>query len=237
MKLLESALQLRSIEVTERNPISSRSHAVCCIRFLQDDDDDGNKGNSKENTSDNGQERITSDVNETFVPGGQITLVDLAGSERNYETIKMTAAQHRESAEINFALMALKDCFRASYLNYSASKSAARKPTASRNTDVPRYSPLGMRFQPNTNTTTDNGSSSSDISSNSEVHDTALSTNSIDRYHPMSAKYSCSCPYTCLSSDVCPNLGLAGELTEITAISNRGNRTSSCAYIAVYLNK
>eukprot|EP00747_Dinoflagellata_sp_TGD_P102470 gnl/TRDRNA2_/TRDRNA2_168676_c0_seq4.p1 gnl/TRDRNA2_/TRDRNA2_168676_c0~~gnl/TRDRNA2_/TRDRNA2_168676_c0_seq4.p1 ORF type:complete len:490 (+),score=81.23 gnl/TRDRNA2_/TRDRNA2_168676_c0_seq4:313-1782(+) len=45
--------------------------------------------------------------------GGMLRLVDLAGSERNYETTKMTAAQHRESAHINSSLMALKDCFRA----------------------------------------------------------------------------------------------------------------------------
>lgn len=45
--------------------------------------------------------------------GGVFRLVDLAGSERNFETTKMTAAQHRESAEINRSLMVLKDCFRA----------------------------------------------------------------------------------------------------------------------------
>jgi len=45
--------------------------------------------------------------------GGMLRFVDLAGSERNYETEKMTAAQHKESAEINSSLMALKDCFRA----------------------------------------------------------------------------------------------------------------------------
>eukprot|EP00929_Paragymnodinium_shiwhaense_P054936 TRINITY_DN27540_c0_g1_i1.p1 TRINITY_DN27540_c0_g1~~TRINITY_DN27540_c0_g1_i1.p1 ORF type:complete len:660 (-),score=179.34 TRINITY_DN27540_c0_g1_i1:234-2213(-) len=45
--------------------------------------------------------------------GGRLRLVDLAGSERNYETEQMSAAQHRESAEINASLMALKDCFRA----------------------------------------------------------------------------------------------------------------------------
>lgn len=42
-----------------------------------------------------------------------LRLVDLAGSERNYETTRMSAAQHRESSDINKALMALKDCFRA----------------------------------------------------------------------------------------------------------------------------
>ena len=84
-QILQQGLALRSIEVTERNPISSRSHAICNI---------------------------------TFQPtGGCITLVDLAGSERNYETVKMTPAMHRESAEINKALGALKDCFRCFHSN------------------------------------------------------------------------------------------------------------------------
>ena len=34
--------------------------------------------------------------------------MDLAGSERNYETRQMTAQQHRDFAEINKSLMALK---------------------------------------------------------------------------------------------------------------------------------
>jgi len=50
--------------------------------------------------------------NEMGVNYGKITLVDLAGSERNYETTQMSGSQHKESAEINFALMALKNCFR-----------------------------------------------------------------------------------------------------------------------------
>ena len=37
----------------------------------------------------------------------------VGGSERNYETMTMSAQQHRESADINSSLMALKDCFRA----------------------------------------------------------------------------------------------------------------------------
>jgi len=45
--------------------------------------------------------------------GGVLRLVDLAGSERNFETTKMTALQHRESALINSSLMTLKECFRA----------------------------------------------------------------------------------------------------------------------------
>eukprot|EP00435_Cladocopium_sp_Y103_P054345 s2497_g17.t1 len=75
--LLEEALRLRRSEATERNPLSSRSHAVCVLAL----------------------------------DGGTTTLrfVDLAGSERNYETRSMTAQQHRDFAEINKSLMALKD--------------------------------------------------------------------------------------------------------------------------------
>ena len=76
---LAAALARRNVRVTERNPISSRSHAFCKLLFPS---------------------------------GGSMCFVDLAGSERNYETTKMTAAMHRESAHINKALMALKDCFR-----------------------------------------------------------------------------------------------------------------------------
>jgi Kinesin motor domain len=85
LQVVQTALALRSSTVTERNPISSRSHAVCTIEIMVP----------------------------TNASIGKITLVDLAGSERNYETTKMNAVQHRESADINYALMALKDCFRA----------------------------------------------------------------------------------------------------------------------------
>jgi hypothetical protein len=79
--IFTEALKFRSITVTERNPVSSRSHAVLHIIFP------GSKGSVK--------------------------MVDLAGSERNYETTKMTPEMHRESADINRSLFALKDCFRA----------------------------------------------------------------------------------------------------------------------------
>jgi len=91
MSLLKCALELRSSRVTERNPISSRSHAVCSIEV------DVSNGNGEQGQG---------------VSYGKITLVDLAGSERNYETTQMSGSQHKESAEINFALMALKNCFR-----------------------------------------------------------------------------------------------------------------------------
>lgn len=128
VKLVQEALRLRSSEVTERNPISSRSHAVCVIKLLSSSgveaqapttssstttfDTDDTDGNKKTNTS-------------HYL--GRLTLVDLAGSERNYETTKMTAAQHRESADINFALMALKDCFRAYHAQSVGSKTLLKR--------------------------------------------------------------------------------------------------------------
>ena len=39
-------------------------------------------------------------------------LVDLAGSEQNADTGKMAAKDHKESADINTALMSLKECIR-----------------------------------------------------------------------------------------------------------------------------
>jgi kinesin family protein 2/24 len=91
--VLKEAITLRSSLVTERNPISSRSHAVCQIDIIH----------------------RTSTTTATL-EAGRITLVDLAGSERNYETLQMSAALHRESADINLALMSLKNCFRAASL-------------------------------------------------------------------------------------------------------------------------
>jgi len=88
LDLINEALRLRASEETERNAASSRSHAICTLRFLNGESSEASKS-------------------------GVLRLVDLAGSERNFETTKMTAAQHRESAEINASLMALKDCFRA----------------------------------------------------------------------------------------------------------------------------
>ena len=40
-KSLDEALQLRSSEVTERNPFSSRSHAVCVIKLLSPENHGG----------------------------------------------------------------------------------------------------------------------------------------------------------------------------------------------------
>jgi kinesin family member 2/24 len=101
LALMTAALSLRTSAETERNPLSSRSHAICTIELYSRDE-----------------------IAESFSPdnaageptkprSSRIRLVDLAGSERNYETWSMTAEDHRDSADINFTLMALKDCFRA----------------------------------------------------------------------------------------------------------------------------
>eukprot|EP00441_Pelagodinium_beii_P014451 CAMPEP_0197657466 /NCGR_PEP_ID=MMETSP1338-20131121/44640_1 /TAXON_ID=43686 ORGANISM="Pelagodinium beii, Strain RCC1491" /NCGR_SAMPLE_ID=MMETSP1338 /ASSEMBLY_ACC=CAM_ASM_000754 /LENGTH=609 /DNA_ID=CAMNT_0043233839 /DNA_START=53 /DNA_END=1882 /DNA_ORIENTATION=+ len=87
LEIIDQALKLRASEETERNAASSRSHAICTLRFLGEDAE--------------------------APKSGVLRLVDLAGSERNFETTKMTAAQHRESAEINASLSAMKECFRA----------------------------------------------------------------------------------------------------------------------------
>ena len=79
----EEGFAPRRSNPTERNATSSRSHAFLEVRILQ-----------------GGQER------------GRLCFVDLAGSERNYETQQHSARFHKESAEINKGLMALKDCFR-----------------------------------------------------------------------------------------------------------------------------
>lgn len=151
---LHAALALRSCEVTERNPISSRSHAICVIKILESEvaaeNTDENTNNSTSNPNQDSQAAVSlvAGVGGTCVSlgtlvadssratstsglasstrtrtgagiggghriRGKIMLVDLAGSERNLDTSQMTPAQHRESAEINASLMALKGCFRA----------------------------------------------------------------------------------------------------------------------------
>jgi len=115
--MLDSAFELRSSEVTERNPVSSRSHAVCVIKLLPSDAHAG---------------------------AGKMTFVDLAGSERNYETTKMTPAQHRESADINYSLMALKDCFRA----YHAVATGAKMMLRRRRVDCPKSSSSFAMIKP-----------------------------------------------------------------------------------------
>ncbi len=108
LKVLADGMDLRSSQQTERNPLSSRSHAVCTLKFTTRGDGDKNESGG-----------------ESF-----IRLVDLAGSERNYETLKMAAREHMESADINTALMSLKDCFRAAAAKASGEKVIIQATTA-----------------------------------------------------------------------------------------------------------
>jgi hypothetical protein len=121
LSYLKTAIHLRSTLVTERNSLSSRSHAVCSIEILTPSvaKDHSLAAYLKEQ-----QFSAPGAPQATYATAGKITLVDLAGSERNYETLQMSAAQHKESADINLALMSLKDCFRAyhSSLLYHAEK-------------------------------------------------------------------------------------------------------------------
>ena len=165
VKLVQEALSLRSCEVTERNPISSRSHAVCVIKLLLpkgerdqllnknklsekykepaekseqeaeigiEEENGGSNENEKEDKFDaeNGLE-VEIGIKDRSTYFSKLTLVDLAGSERNYETVKMTAVQHRESADINFSLMALKDCFRAYHAQSLGSDTFLRRKNCS----------------------------------------------------------------------------------------------------------
>ena len=84
-KVFESVMESRTSIATQENERSSRSHLMIELRFAFD-----------------GQE-------------SSITLVDLAGSEMNYETAKHDRRLHRQAADINLALMALKRCFQSYY--------------------------------------------------------------------------------------------------------------------------
>ena len=141
VNIVREALKIRSSEVTERNPISSRSHAVCVIKLISAPSSTSTSAHSSSTssslTSSAAKIEFESDDPSQLKRYGKLTLVDLAGSERNYETTKMSAVQHRESAEINFALMALKDCFRA-YFALSLGKKTTLKINSPGGEDVSR---------------------------------------------------------------------------------------------------
>ena len=105
------ALEARSQLVTERNPVSSRTHAVCQIRVIPENADGDAPGTS------------------TTVSGGPyvLTLVDLAGSERKYETMHMSVREHKRSADINYTLMTLRHVFRTYNAKLAAAAQARQK--------------------------------------------------------------------------------------------------------------
>mmetsp|Transcript_13506 Transcript_13506/g.24879 ORF Transcript_13506/g.24879 Transcript_13506/m.24879 type:complete len:707 (-) Transcript_13506:40-2160(-) len=75
---------------------------------VDDDEDNGeeNEGEKTEEANANVEHPAFSVINTKF------RLVDLAGSEQNADTGKMAAKDHKESADINTALMSLKECIR-----------------------------------------------------------------------------------------------------------------------------
>mmetsp|Transcript_41184 Transcript_41184/g.54199 ORF Transcript_41184/g.54199 Transcript_41184/m.54199 type:complete len:644 (+) Transcript_41184:338-2269(+) len=97
---IERGNRNRTTHATEKNDVSSRSHAVCqiALRNLQ-----------------------------TGKLHGKISLIDLAGSERGADTKSHNRQRRMESAEINKSLLALKECIRAldsdsTHVPYRASK-------------------------------------------------------------------------------------------------------------------
>lgn len=88
-RMLAEAKARRATEETERNAVSSRSHAICRLTVL----------NAK------GQPCR-----------GVISLVDCAGTERNNDSMYHSHDRQVESAEINSSLYALKECIRARML-------------------------------------------------------------------------------------------------------------------------
>ena len=116
MEVLRDALLLRSTMPTERNKLSSRSHAICCVRLYTRPDGSpvaSSNASTVSLTCDHATDSsIENNADEVKAYSSKLTIVDLAGSERNYETVSMTAADHRDSAEVNTSLMTLKDCFR-----------------------------------------------------------------------------------------------------------------------------
>nr|CCC95070.1 putative MCAK-like kinesin [Trypanosoma congolense IL3000] len=92
-KLVSKGETLRSSGKTPANDASSRSHAVLRISI-----------------------RCTEETN-VSARGGRVTFVDLAGSEKVKDTMSSDTKARHEGAEINKALLALKECIRAISLN------------------------------------------------------------------------------------------------------------------------
>ena len=85
LKQIMLAKSRRATEATDKNGVSSRSHAVCQIQIKHP--------NSKKR--------------------GLLTLIDCAGSERRHDSMYHSSVRQKESAEINASLYALKECIRA----------------------------------------------------------------------------------------------------------------------------
>lgn len=108
--LIARGFASRRTAATEFNTRSSRSHAVCVLRFVDVVGLPISAGESMPQAlpeSDDGSSvahRAT---------GGSIRIVDLAGSERSRETLMHDAERMREAKAVNWSLACLRDCVRA----------------------------------------------------------------------------------------------------------------------------
>eukprot|EP00750_Incisomonas_marina_P001298 INCI11091.1.p1 GENE.INCI11091.1~~INCI11091.1.p1 ORF type:complete len:772 (+),score=158.83 INCI11091.1:276-2591(+) len=99
------ALANRTQLVTERNPVSSRTHAVCQIRIVPENEIEAT-GVAEHGLQSSPRASVSG------ATAHVLTLVDLAGSERKYETMHMSVEEHKRSADINYTLMTLRHVFR-----------------------------------------------------------------------------------------------------------------------------
>ena len=138
---LANPLKLRSTQSTQRNDVSSRSHSIFTVTLVDEEKIrkekeekareeaakklevcGGDLSSAKfdfENPPPEEEEEEEEDDDEVDVShpaysvvNKKIRLVDLAGSEQNADTGTMAALDHKESADINTALSALKQCIR-----------------------------------------------------------------------------------------------------------------------------
>ena len=106
-ELLARGAGERSMGVTRVNADSSRSHSVLHIAVRERGGGGGGGGGAASASAPN----FTSSAAGRLL--GRLTLVDLAGSEAACDADPPDKATHREAAEINKSLLALKECIRA----------------------------------------------------------------------------------------------------------------------------
>ena len=118
--LLARGARERSMGVTRQNADSSRSHSVLHLALRERVEVGGGGGGEGSSSS-----------SSSCCAGrllGRLTLVDLAGSEAASDSAPPDKATHREAAEINKSLLALKECIRAMARQRKAASQAAPHP-------------------------------------------------------------------------------------------------------------
>ncbi|KAH7009979.1 P-loop containing nucleoside triphosphate hydrolase protein [Ilyonectria destructans] len=102
LSFIETAASFRRTEATDKSNSSSRSHAICRIRF---------KNAARPSAED-----------------GMLYMIDLAGSEAARDTAAHSSARIKETREINTSLSVLKDCIRGKAEANAALAAGQRKP-------------------------------------------------------------------------------------------------------------